>query len=224
MRRTQKVILTCSQSQVNGQMKMIKKLIYFILLLVAIGLFAGCFHQRSYTEIHSGKQNAPVHSPINVGFDIDDTILFSTPAFERGFKSGEKPFSKKFWEIVNGSDRQYSAVKKKTEQMIKGHQKRGDAVFAITAREPFNGDYLKTFLSERLGIKRENIYFSPPGKSELMRQLNIKLFYGDSDSDISDAHAAGAKGIRIQRSDKSSYKNKYHPGSLGEEIMPDSDQ
>ena len=199
-----------------------KRIEYFIILLSALSLQSGCFHQRLEPKTSEIKQISTISSPISIGFDVDDTILFSTPAFEQGFKSGEKPFSQKFWEIVNNSDRQYSIVKKKTEQIIKEHQKNGATIYVITAREPYNVDGLKNFLGDRLGISKENIFFSPKGKSELMRQLNIKLFYGDSDSDISDAQAAGAKGIRIQRSEKSSYKNKYNPGSLREEIVPDS--
>lgn len=199
-----------------------KSIMILLFLSFTFHLFNGCAHQASTVKTHSGHQSSSVASLINVGFDVDDTILFSTPAFEKGFKSGEKPFSEKFWEIVNGSDRQYSIVKKKTEQIIQELQSKGNTVYVITARQPYNGDQLKNFLSERLGIKKENIFFAPTGKAELMRQLNLKLFYGDSDSDISDALSAGAQGMRIQRSEKSSYKDKYHPGSLGEEIVPDS--
>ncbi len=170
-----------------------------------------------------------------VGFDLDDTILFSTPVFDRAFKSGVKPFSREFWEIVNTSDRELSSVKRRTEALIGEHQRNGDEIYVISGREPVREEAVQSFLHDRLGIKPENVHFTglspdsaspsgiaPNSKAEVMKSLGITVFYGDSDTDIADARAAGAKGIRIQRSERSSYKDRYHPGSLDEEIVPDS--
>ena len=200
-----------------------KRILYLVLLLSSLLAFhfgtGYAAKNKTAAKTAAAKQ---VTQPLKVGFDVDDTLLFSSPAFEQGFKSGAKGFSKEFWEVVNMSDRKYSGVKKKTESIVKDLLKSGSEVYVITARESHKGEGLKDFLHDRMGIKKENIYFASKGKAELMKKLGITVFYGDSDSDISDAQAAGAKGIRIQRSEKSSYKNKYNPGSLGEEIVQDS--
>src|SRR5207248_4277542 len=41
-----------------------------------------------------------------IGFDIDDTLLFSTPTFTRGFATGGTPApgDTTFWTAVNGCD------------------------------------------------------------------------------------------------------------------------
>ncbi len=43
-------------------------------------------------------------------------------------------------------------------------------------------------------------------KTQWLREKNIKVFYGDSDNDISAARDADARGIRVLRAANSSYK------------------
>jgi len=40
---------------------------------------------------------------LRVAFDYDDTLVFSTPAYAKAFKSGTQPFSPQFWETLNTS-------------------------------------------------------------------------------------------------------------------------
>jgi len=164
------------------------------------------------------------YKPKRVGFDVDDTLLFSTPAFKKGFRSGKIPFSRAFWGVVNKSDSGNSIVKQKTKQILLHHKALGDTIYAITARNPYNGRYLKKFLNEKFGILRSHIFFEPHGKIKKMRELKLDIFYGDSDSDITDADSAGVTPIRIMRSKKSSYKKKYHPGKFGEKVIKNSDK
>jgi acid phosphatase (class B) len=163
-----------------------------------------------------------------VGFDIDDTLLFSSPAFNAA--KAEHPFgTDEFWAMVNRSDREHSIVKVRTREIVEEWKAAGAEVWAITARPGTEGDPVRDFISETFGIPRENVYFEKP-KTERIRGLGIQIFYGDSDSDIKDAQEAGAIGIRILRSPNSSYRNKdgtlrkYHPGIHGEEIVLDSEE
>ena len=160
---------------------------------------------------------------LRVGFDIDDTLLFSTPAFEQGFKSGAEPYSPEFWEIVNSSDRKYSKVKQKTKEIVIKHQKDGDTIFVITARQPYGAEPLKDFIFDEFKIPKENIFFESEGKKQKMEELKLDVFYGDSDSDVTLAIEAGAKPYRILRAPESSYKQKYNPGKFGEEIIENSE-
>lgn len=182
-----------------------KKSKYIILLLIAF-LAISCVKSKK----------------LRIGFDVDDTILFSSPAFLQAERSDIKPFSKEYWDIVNSSDEKYSIIKKKTAEIIKKYLDNGDEVFAITARPDYNGEYLKNFLNKALNIPKENIFFEYDSKVERIKSLKLDYYYGDSDSDIEDALAAGAKPIRIQRSPNSNYKKKYNPGKYNEQIIENS--
>ncbi len=163
------------------------------------------------------------------GFDIDDTLLFSTPAFDVGQASSHAYDSEPFWTLVNGSDRGNSRVKLSTRQIVERYQARGIPIYAITARSGFGGDGLKSFISDELGIPANHVFFEPDGKADRIRSLRLDVYFGDSDSDIEDAMDAEAKPVRIQRSPKSSYRNKdgslrkYQPGRYGEAVVADSE-
>lgn len=58
-------------------------LIYFkkvvVVFLAALAFFIGCAGKNPHTQKY-----------LNVGFDVDDTLLFSPPAFEIAFSSNEQ--------------------------------------------------------------------------------------------------------------------------------------
>ncbi|MFC2061412.1 HAD family acid phosphatase [Elusimicrobiota bacterium] len=192
---------------------MIKKLSrsgYSILLFILILLSAGCVKSSNSAE------------RLRAGFDVDDTLLYSSPAFQKGFESSEHPFSPGFWEVVNNSDHGNSVIKKKASQILKDHQAEGFEIFVITARHPQGGEGLKEFLNSELDILIENIFFETEGKAERMIELELDMFYGDSDSDITAAQEAGVIPYRIQRSTTSSYKRNYNPGRYGEKVIEGS--
>jgi acid phosphatase (class B) len=60
-------------------------------------------------------------------------------------------------------------------------------------------------------------------KVQWLKEKNIKVFYGDSDNDISAARDAGARGIRVLRASNSSYKPLPMAGALGEEVIVNSE-
>jgi acid phosphatase class B len=193
-----------------------------------------------------------------VGFDIDDALMFTTPTFVRGFVTGgsPKPDDVLFWthtnacdggcekttiKLADGSTKELpanvaSTPKAKVLELIRKHQKMGHKVYAITARPDINGDPLRDYLAKSMGIARENIFFepdmdlpgNPAGKQDRIASLGLNMFYGDSDSDITDAmKVKGVKAVRILRSPKSSNRkagelNKYHPGYYGETILAET--
>ena len=161
---------------------------------------------------------------LKIGFDLDDTLLFSTPAFKKGFRSVHKPFSKRFWALVNKSDKGNSIVKEKVRKILNEHKNNGDEIFIITARCPYGTQPLTDFLAETFRIEKGNIYFEPRGKKDRIKSLKLDVFYGDSDSDISAAMQSGAKGIRILRSPNSWYSKKYNPGKYSEYIIENSEE
>jgi acid phosphatase (class B) len=159
------------------------------------------------------------------GFDVDDTLLFSSAAFAQGFASGHEYGSDEFWAIVNNSDREHSTVKQATREIVSSYREHGIELYAITARRAVGGAGLARHLSQVLGIPEANVFFEPDSKTERIRELGLDVYFGDSDTDITDATAAGVRAIRVQRSRKSSYRNedgtlrKYHPGDYGESVI-----
>jgi acid phosphatase (class B) len=166
----------------------------------------------------------PAPEPVAVGFDFDDTLVFSSPAFKEGFAGKPKPYSKGFWEIVNASDEGRSVVKKKTLEILEKHRARGDSIYVITARKPYGGDKVKAYIQKTFAIPPGNVFFETRGKERRIRALGLSIFYGDSDSDIKAAQKAGIIGVRILRSPNSSYKGKNNPGRFNEEIVPGSQE
>jgi acid phosphatase class B len=202
-----------------------------------------------------------------VAFDIDDTLAFTTPAFVRAFATGGTPApdDKVFWTHTNGCDKGCAAEtvtlpdgstkllpenvastpKSRALSLIALHKAQGHRVYAITARPDINGGALRDFVEQELGIAKEDVFFepdidlpgNPKGKTDRIKSLDIDVFYGDSDSDVTDTNKAfldasgvptkNVQAVRFLRSPNSSNRragklNKYHPGYYGERILRDS--
>ncbi|WP_363046383.1 HAD family acid phosphatase, partial [Listeria monocytogenes] len=69
-----------------------------------------------------------------VGFDIDDTVLFSSPGFWRGKKtyspdSDDYLKNPAFWEKMNNGWDEFSIPKEVARQLIDMHVRRGDSIY-----------------------------------------------------------------------------------------------
>ncbi|MGY0147736.1 acid phosphatase AphA [Edwardsiella tarda] len=175
-------------------------------------------------------------APISVGFDIDDTLLFSSPAFFYGkqkFSPDSNAFlkNKTFWDEVSSSgwDR-FSIPKDSGRALMELHLKRGDHVYFITGRPmPSNGkEDLTQTLKDDFKIpdnQLNKVIFAgtkPDAKVEYMQKHHITMFYGDSDNDILDARKAGAEGIRVLRPLNSTNKPMPKNGVFGEKVIVNS--
>lgn len=184
-----------------------------VLILLSVVLLPGC---GTNTSSPGDASNPEVRK---VGFDLDDTLVFSTPAFQRGFSADVDPFSDEFWSIVNRSDSAASCVKPATLRILKNHQRKGHELYVITARRGVNTEPVRDFVSSTFGIPKDHLYFEPDGKTERLKELGVDVYYGDSDSDIKDAREGDIKAVRIQRSPKSNYQEKYNPGTFDERVL-----
>lgn len=182
------------------------------------------------------RKSLPDH-PINVSFDIDDTLLASSGCFwwgQQTFSPGSQDYLKKqiYWDMVNGCDR-YSIPKDSARALIKMHQDRNDQIYIITGRTaPRQMELLtpllyKTFGSKNLhpvifagGIPRDTKY----DKTPFIKSLGINLHYGDADSDITSAIEAGpqVRAIRVIRAANSTNLPMPALGGFGEEVLRDS--
>jgi len=145
---------------------------------------------------------------LNVGFDIDDTILFSRDVFLNIPEDQRNPID---YGWVNTKDRELSRIIEPTIELIHYFTSNGHNVFFITSRQNQNGQELAEFLSEILGFPvtiNKNLFFSPKEqigihrfttKHLVMEKLELNLYYGDSDSDMIAALKANVQPVRIIR-------------------------
>ena len=96
---------------------------------------------------------------LNVGFDVDDTILFSRDVFLNIPEDKRNPTD---YGWVNMQDEKLSLFIEPTVELIKYFKNNGHNIFIITARSGENGHYLAKLLSDSLGLnikKNENLFF-----------------------------------------------------------------
>ncbi len=184
----------------------------------------------TFEDISISLQNQPA---MNVGFDIDDTVLFSSPAYYYGqqkYSPGSKDYlsNPEFqMELNNGLD-SFSIPKEIARKLIAFHKDRGDNLFFITGRNPTETETLTGLLAKTFDLENPNpVIFcgAKPGenpKIALLQENNIQIYYGDSDSDIFAAQANRIRAIRILRADNTTHKPLPEIGNLGEEVLVDS--
>ena len=162
---------------------------------------------------------------LNVGFDIDDTILFSRDVFQNIPENKKNPID---YSWVNEQDEKLSIFIEPTVELINYFSKNGHNLFFITARSGENGETLARFLSKNLDLKIEknkNLFFCPSKKIDgikhttkhlKMTSLKLDLYYGDADSDIIAALKADVHPIRVIRHKKSieQYGSNYFGNTL----------
>ncbi len=168
--------------------------IIFIALMTALAIWLG------NTSSDPGQ--------LRVGFDIDDTVLFSRDIFTNLPIDKRNPID---FGWVNVHDRQYSLIITPIAELIHFYRTHGHKVYFITARPGINGDSVAVFLTGQLGFpvnKDENLFFEPKEtigdfryttKHRRIKQLGLDLFYGDSDTDIAAALKAGVHPVRVVR-------------------------
>lgn len=149
---------------------------------------------------------------LRVGFDIDDTTLYSEPVFIDAPRNAEGQLD---YGWINTHDKDYSLLIEPTATLIHYFLAHGHEVNFITARPGINGESVAEFLSSELNIPVEvdsNLYFSPKEnigefryttKHRKMNELGIDIYYGDSDNDMIAAIKADVHPVRIVRSAES---------------------
>ena len=181
------------------------------------------------------KKELEGKAPINVSFDIDDTVLFSSPCFYHGqqkYSPGKHDYLKNqdFWNEVNAGCDQYSIPKQIAVDLINMHQARGDQIYFITGRTAGDKDGVTPVLQKAFNIKdihpvefmggreRTTKYNKTPGIIE----HKVSIHYGDSDDDILAAKEAGIRGIRLMRAANSTYQPMPTLGGYDEEVLINS--
>ena len=212
---------------------------YFFLLFLFVLLVSYCAPEQeadavrwiTFEELAQSLEGQPAMS---VGFDIDDTLLFSSPGFYYGrekYSPGNRTYSRlpEFWEEMNNGLDRFSLPKAIARKLIELHQERGDTLYFITGRPPAKTETLTDLLGKTFGVENPNpVIFTGNSRAgnakiEPLEVNGIKIFYGDSDGDIEAAQAVGARAIRVLRAGNSTSPPVPNPGHLGEEVLADSE-
>lgn len=184
----------------------------------------------TFEELTLSLQDQP---EMNVGLDVDDTALFSSPAYYYGqqkYSPGSNDYlsDPEFHIELNNRLDSYSLPKEIAKKLIAFHKRRGDNIYFITGRDPTETETLTGLLGKTFNIKNPNpVIFcgANPGdnpKIAPLQENNIQLYYGDSDSDILAAQANRIRAIRILRADNTTHKPLPQVGNLGEEVLLNS--
>ena len=186
----------------------------------------------NWTSVDKIRESLEGVAPMSVGFDIDDTVLYSSPGFVKGkaefspdsFEYLENP---EFWKKMNGGWDEFSVPKRAAAELIKMHQDRGDTIYFVTARPKTDGEKVTSIIQEKFNIKNmQPVVFATRAndynKVANLKARDIKVFYGDSDGDITSALEVGARPVRIMRAMNSSYYPLPKNGKYGEEVIINS--
>ena len=190
-------------------------------------------HWVSVAQIENSMMG---HPPMAVGFDIDDTVLFSSPGFWRGqrtYSPDSQDYLKnpEFWEKMNNGWDAFSIPKEVARSLIAMHVKRGDSIYFVTGRSQTKTETVSKTLQDDFLIPGANmnpVIFAgdEPGqntKTQWLKEKNIRVFYGDSDNDITAAREVGARGIRVLRASNSTYRPLPQAGAFNEEVIVNSE-
>ncbi len=190
-------------------------------------------HWVSVKQIERSLEGQP---PMAVGFDVDDTIIFSSPGFYRGkleYSPNNENYLKKteFWEKMNNEWNKFSMPKKIGIELVQMHIKRGDDIYFITGRTETKIESITQHIQKGLHIpedKMHTVIFAgdEPNKNDKVswiKKHKLKIYYGDADADIIAARELNIRGIRILRASNSSYQPLPKAGRFGEEVVIKSD-
>ncbi|NTW51697.1 MAG: acid phosphatase AphA [Chlorobiaceae bacterium] len=188
-----------------------------------------------YVTVSEIKASLPA-TPVIAGFDIDDTVLFSTPGFYYGLanldgpdgknKYGSNPLgSKSFWNDMNGQFDNFSLPKASGRALIEMHSSRGDKIVFITARDSSQVSILPKILAQSFMLSNPAIVFTCNApKKDFIAAAHVVIYYGDADSDMDQAIKASARPVRVKRSPLSNNKTSYvNVGGFGEDVLIDSE-
>lgn len=183
--------------------------------------------------------------PVSVVFDIDDTTLFTSAGFQWGTKVYGKDIVsagvsvkeedlpsaeartkyREFWTKMNNGLDEYSVKKWIAVELIRLHRERGDTIHFVTKRIFTGSETLTALIKESFGFTNlDPVIFTNRGsKTPAFRKIGAVISYSDSDGDIRESIAAGARPIRVMRGRTSVNLEPVQNGAFGEEVLINSE-
>ncbi|OGR40864.1 MAG: hypothetical protein A2X35_02720 [Elusimicrobia bacterium GWA2_61_42] len=151
------------------------------------------------------------------GFEYDDGLSYSTPAFLAAAKDNLPPDSADYWNSVNRSYL-YERLKPAAWLSAWGLKILGVKIAVFCDRGPEGGDSLEASW-RRLA---DYFYFTrtEDEKYRILEKKRFVLYAGASDSGIIQARKAGVLPLRLKKSHRSAVKSEYNPGKFAERALP----
>lgn len=152
-----------------------------------------------------------------IGFEYDDGLVFSTPAFNQAKKTDISPTQKDYWNFLN---RSYKLERGKLIPLITAwlFKTFGFDIYIVCMREDIGADSIKH--SWKPLINKFIFAENDLKKYKILEKENFILYFAGSDADIIQAKKANTTAIRIKRSSKSANEAAYTPGKFNEFILP----
>lgn len=185
----------------------------------------------------------PAH-PVRVGFDVDDTLIFSAPAFNElepkydaavirpkdyaSLTAEQKKQYHEFWNKLNEELDDRSIPRTIGKRLLELHTRRGDDIYIISKRQgtvpPTDTDTKRYEKMFGMQFKHKVIQTQLKDKAPFIAHAKLDYYYGDSDSDITSAVGAKATPIRVKRGKNSYAKDVPHNGQLDEIVLTNPDE
>ena len=201
-------------------------------------------HAQTITLSELARSLPP--EPVVVVFDVDDTVLFTSPGFQWGshtygatvvsagvsVREEDLPTEeqrrgfREFWTKMNNDLDEFSVKKWIAAELIGLHKSRGDRIFFVTKRIFTGSERLTQILRREFNLPADSpavIFTNRQDKTSAFIKIKAQISYGDSDGDIRDSIRAGARPVRILRSPASVNHEPTHNGAFGEEVLLNSE-
>ncbi|HNW45753.1 MAG TPA: hypothetical protein PKI19_14735 [Elusimicrobiales bacterium] len=151
------------------------------------------------------------------GFEYDDGLVYSTPAFQAAGKTSAEAGSPDYWNAVN---RAYASERLKPVVWLSAWTLKvlGFRIAIFCDRGQEGADSLEADWS-RLA---DDFYFTRTDneKYEILEKNRFALYAGPSDAGIIQARKAGVPPLRVKKSGNSSNPLASTPGKYKERILP----
>jgi len=158
---------------------------------------------------------------LGVAFSYDGALVNSAAAFDKASRTVSQTGTPQYWTAVNTS---YDLESPKLLPYALAWVFRGFGfkVLILADRPSTSGDALR---KEWRHLSPRGFVFNPdPANDHLhLQDGRYILYFGGSDRDIQEARKAGVYPVRVKRGKPAGGAEDYHPGSLGELVLPLSD-
>ena len=217
----------------------------FTMVLAAAALRASDVSGVRTITLEDLSRSLPAEA-VTVVFDVDDTVLFTSPGFQWGSRTygpaivsagvsvreedlpspEQRAQYREFWSKMNNELDEYSVRKWIAAELIALHKSRGDRIYFVTKRIFTGSERLTEILRREFALPADSpavIFTNRQEKTAAFRKIHAQISYGDSDGDIRDSIRAGARPIRVLRSPASVNHEPTHNGAFGEEVLRNSE-
>ena len=153
---------------------------------------------------------------LRAGFEYDDGLVFSTPAFKSAQKTIMEPGSKDYWLAVN---RSYKLERVKPAVWLTAwfFKVFGFKTAILAQRDQAGSDSL---IQSWKPLANDFFFAADENQKYELLEKGFTLYFAASDADIIQARKAGVWAVRIRKSAKSTLPAPATPRKFGEPVLP----